>query len=241
MNRKYLKRIAAVAIALSLVGGVALAPASLAAGPSRYITMSSEGTVKVAPDAVRLTATVTNLADTNANALAATAKVSAAVRAALVANGISTKDIATQNITAYPEYNYTPEKAILTGYRASQTFVVVIRKAKTAGAVVDAVVTAGGDAIQVTGVSPFVLDSTKSVDAARTAAVKNTKAKASKYAALVGVKLGKVMYVVENSAPQVYVGQPMAMAAKADSTTPTQVDLGQQDVTVSITIQWALL
>lgn len=240
MNRTHIKRIAVVAIALSLIGGVALAPASMAAAPNRYITMSAEGSVKVAPDAVRLTATVTNVADTNKNALAATATVSSAVRAALVANSIATKDIATQNVTAYPEYNYTPEKQILIGYRASQTFVVVIRKAKTAGAVVDAVVAAGGDAVQVTGVSPFVLDSTKSVDSARYAAVKNAKTKANKYAALLGVRLGKVIYIVENSAPQVYVGPQYAMAAKADSAA-TQVDLGQQDVSVSITVQWALL
>ncbi|MTA68147.1 MAG: DUF541 domain-containing protein, partial [Actinobacteria bacterium] len=110
MNRTHIKRIAVVAIALSLIGGVALAPASMAAAPNRYITMSAEGSVKVAPDAVRLSATVTNLADTNKNALAATATVSSAVRAALVANSIATKDIATQNVTAYPEYNYTPEK-----------------------------------------------------------------------------------------------------------------------------------
>ena len=239
MNKKYLKKIAVVAIALSLVGGVALAPASMAASTSRYMTMSAEGSVKVAPDAVRLTATVSTVADTNKNALAANANSSSAVRAALVANGVSTKDIATQNVTAYPEYNYTPEKPVLTGYRASQTFVVVIRKATTAGAVVDAVVAEGGDSVQVTAVTPFVLDSTKAVTAARSAAVKNAKAKATAYASLVGVKLGRVNYLVENSAPQVYVGAVTAMA-KADSGA-TQIDLGQQDVSVSITIQWALL
>jgi len=239
MNKKYLKKIAVVAIALSLVGGVALAPASMAASTSRYMTMSAEGSVKVAPDAVRLTATVSTVADTNKNALAANANSSSAVRASLVANGVSTKDIATQNVTAYPEYNYTPEKPVLTGYRASQTFVVVIRKATTAGAVVDAVVAAGGDSVQVTAVTPFVLDSTKAVTAARSAAVKNAKAKATAYASLVGVKLGRVNYLVENSAPQVYVGAVTAMA-KLDSGA-TQIDLGQQDVSVSITIQWALL
>ena len=239
MNKKYLKKIAVVAIALSLVGGLALAPASMAASTSRYMTMSAEGSVKVAPDAVRLTATVSTVADTNKNALAANANSSSAVRAALVANGVSTKDIATQTVTAYPEYNYTPEKPVLTGYRASQTFVVVIRKATTAGAVVDAVVAAGGDSVQVTAVTPLVLDSTKAVTAARSAAVKNAKAKATAYASLVGVKLGRVNYLVENSAPQVYVGAVTAMA-KADSGA-TQIDLGQQDVSVSITIQWALL
>ena len=120
MNRKYLKRIAVVAIALSLVGGVALAPASMAASSSRYITISSDGSVKVSPDAVRLNATVSVVAGTNKDALAATSTSSSAVRAALLANGVVVKDIATQSVTVYPEYNYTQDKgSVLVGYRGT--------------------------------------------------------------------------------------------------------------------------
>ena len=240
MNRKYLKRIAVVAIALSLVGGVALAPASMAASSSRYITISSDGSVKVSPDAVRLNATVSVVTGTNKDALAATSTSSSAVRAALLANGVVAKDIATQSVTVYPEYNYTQDKgSVLVGYRGSQSFVVIIRKTATAGAVVDAVVLAGGDNLQVSGVTPFVSDSTKATIAARTVAVKNARAKATSYASLLGVKLGKVNYLIENSSPVVY-GAPVMAMAKADSGA-TQIDLGQQDVSVSISVQWALL
>ena len=190
MNRNRIKSIAAVAIALSLAGGIALAPASLAATPSRHITISAEGTVKVVPDAVRFNATVSIVAGTNKDALAQTSTAAAAVRAALLANKISAKDIATQSLTVYPEYNYTQDKGtLLVGYRGSQSFAVVIRSATNAGPVVDAVVAAGGDSLQVNGVTPFVLDASKSAASARLVAVKNAKAKALSYAALLGVKL----------------------------------------------------
>ena len=103
----------------------------------------------------------------------------------------------------------------------------------------DAVVAAGGDAVQINSVSPFVFDSAKAAESARAVAVKNAKAKAASYAKLLGVKLGKVNYLTENGSPAIS-GPIYAASAKAESDAATVVDLGQQDVTVSITISWAL-
>ena len=232
-----MKKLAIASVALSLIGGVALAPASIAATPNRSISVSAEGTVKVTPDAVRMSATATVVAATNKAALAATGKVAAAVRAALLDNGVAKTEIATQSITSYPEYTYTPEGGSqLVGYRASQSFVVTIKNAENAGVVVDAVVAAGGDDLQVTGVSPFVLDASKSSLSARTVAVKNARAKALSYAKLLGVKLGRVITLSESSGPSAY---PI-MAMSKDSAGETVIDLGQQDVTVSISVKWAI-
>jgi len=233
--KKSLLLIAPLAVLASV-----LAPITAnAATSTRYITVNAEGTVKVAPDAVRLTATVSVVASTNKEALAATSTNAAAVRKALVAAGIAVKDIATQNITAYPEYRYdNAGGSTLTGYRGSQVFSVVIRAASTAGAVVDAVVAAGADNVQINSVSPFVIDATKAAESARAVAVKNAKAKAASYAKLLGTKLGRVNYLVENGSPSISV--PVFASAKAESDAATVVDLGQQDVTVSITVQWAL-
>jgi len=237
MKTTHIKKFAIVSIALSLVGSLAFAPASFAAAPTRSISVSAEGTVKVIPDAVRMSATATVVAATSKAALAQTAKTAAAVRAALIDNGVAKSDIATQSITSYPEYNYTPDGGSeLTGYRASQSFVVTIKKAENAGAVVDAVVEAGGDNLQVTGVSPFVLDVSKSSLSARSVAVKNARAKALSYAKLLGVKLGRVITLSEGSGPSPY---PI-MAMSKDSAENTVIDLGEQDVTVSISVQWAI-
>ena len=85
--------------------------------------------------------------------------------------------------------------------------------------------------------APFVIDSTKALASAQSVAVKNAKTKASSYAKLLGVKLGKVNYLIENSSPT-YSGPLMAMDKASGSTV---VDLGQQEVTVSITVSWNLL
>ncbi|ASY25607.1 SIMPL domain-containing protein [Candidatus Planktophila lacus] len=235
------RKIAAALIALTLVGGIAASlPAEAATTATRYVTVNSDGSVKVTPDAVRLNANVSVVAGSNKEALAKTSTSAAAVRAALTAAGIAKADIATQSISVYPEYNYTQDKgSVLIGYRGSQGFVVTIKNAENAGAVVDAVVAAGGDNLQIQGVTPFVLDSSKATESARANAVKNAKAKAASYAKLLDTKLGRVNYLVENSSPVNY--PPVIAMAKASDSEATVVDLGQQDVTVSITIQWALL
>ena len=231
------KRISLIVLLSIAVAGV-IAPSAHAAA-TRYITVSAQGTVKVVPDAVRINATATSVAATSKEALAATAKTATAVRAALKTAKIDTKDIATQSISVYPEYKYTNDGgSTLTGYRGSQSFTITVRAADTAGSLVDALVAAGGDNLQINGATPFVLDSTKSLEAARAAAVKSAKAKATSYAKLMGVKLGKVNYLVENSAPTNYT--PVMAVAKAESDA-TVIDLGQQDVSISVTVQWSLL
>ena len=235
------QNIALVSVALILAGGIASMPvASAATSASRYVTITADGSVKVVPDAVRMNATVTVIAGTSKEAQAQVSTTSAAVRAALVAAQIDKKDIATQSITVYPEYNYTQEAGSkLIGYRSSQSFAIVIRNAANAGDIVDSVIAAGGDNLQINGVTPFVLDSTKAAESARAVAVKNAKSKAASYAKLLGVKLGKVTYIVENYAPASYPVQ--TMLGKTQDSMSTVVDLGQQDVTVSVTVRWALL
>ena len=233
------KFITALGITIStlLLGGTIAVPAN-AAPQSRTITVSATGSVKVTPDAVRVNATVTKVANSNALALSEVGSSAAAVRKALLANGISTKDIKTQSLTVYPEYNYTQDKgSVLIGYRGSQSFEIVVRNAQNAGTVVDSIVAASSDNVQLNGVTPLVIDSTKALASAQSVAVKNAKAKAASYSKLLGVKLGKVNYLIENSAPT-YSGPLMAMDKASGSTV---VDLGQQDVTVSITVSWNLL
>jgi uncharacterized protein YggE len=241
MTTTRVRKMAAALIALALAGGIfAALPAEASTNAKRYVTVNSQGSIKVTPDAVRLNANVSFVAGSNKEALAKVSTVGAAVRAALTKSGILKGDIATQSITVYPEYNYTQDKgSLLIGYRGSQSFIVTIKNAENAGAVVDAVVTAGGDDLQIQGVTPFILDSSKATESARTAAVKNAKAKAASYAKLLDAKLGRVNYLVENYSPVEY--SPIMEISKAADSEATIVDLGEQDVTVSITIQWSLL
>ena len=240
MKLKLFRTIASIITVSAVAGVVALAiPANGAdTTNTRYITVTGVGTISVVPDAVRFNATVSSLASTNAAALSSASKSAAALRAALKDKGIALKDIRSAIISVYPEYNYTQESGTkITGYRASQTFDVLIRKASDAGTIIEAVVTAGGDNVQLGGVIPTTLNPAVATEEARAAAVANAKSKASSYAKLLGTSIGKVLFLEEQSSP-IY-SSPFPMA-KAEADSAVQIDLGEQDVTVTITVRWAL-
>ena len=212
--------------------------ASSANAADRYIGVSATGTVKVKPDSVRLNATVAVVAGANKDALASASAGAAKLRTALGANGIIPTYIKSTALTVFPEYNYTADKgSTLVGYRATQSFEVVIRNAGNAGTVVDAVVAAVGDSLTIDGVTPFVYDNTSATEKARVDAVARAKAKANSYARLLGVKLGKVTYLEETSSPSPF---PVMMAMAKSDAGATQIDLGQQDVSISIVARWSI-
>ena len=231
-----LNRVGAVVLVAALVSVFGVQGAQDAA--VRYISVSSIGTVKVTPDAVRLNASVSNISKVSKDALAAANVAASKFRAAILANGIDKKYLSSTTLTVYPEYNYTQDAgSVLIGYRASQSFEVVILNAAKAGEIVDAVVASAGDLLAINGVTPFVYDNTKATEAARNSAVKNAKAKAASYAKLLGVKIGKIIYLQESSAPTSY---PIAMTQAKSDAGATQIDLGQQDISVSVSTKWAI-
>ena len=178
MKLNRIRTIASIITVAAVAGVVALAIPANSAGTTdnRYITVTGIGTISVTPDAVRFNATVSALASTNAAALSSASKSAAAVRAALKDKGISLKDIRSANISVYPEYNWTQEAGTkITGYRASQSFDVLVRKASTAGTIIEAVVSAGGDNVQLGGVIPVTLNPSLATEEARVAAVANAK------------------------------------------------------------------
>jgi uncharacterized protein YggE len=55
---------------------------------------------------------------------------------------------------------------------------------------------------------------------------------------LLGTSLGKVVYLQENSAPS-YSFPQLGVAKAEDGSTP-QIDLGEEEVTVTILVKWQL-
>jgi len=116
-----------------------------------------------------------------------------------------------------------------------------LRDAENAGEVVDSVVAIGGNLLQVYGVTPTLLDTDEAVAQAREAAMKSAKEKAKDYADLVDSELDSVIYVTEISSP---VSPEWLRAGDADSaemsSTKTVVNLGTQEVSVTVEVRWSL-
>lgn len=206
------------------------------------VTVQATGTVKVVPDGVSFNFAVSVLAQSSESAMSDASATAELVRAALEGAGVAKEDIATQNVSVYPEYlSSSTGTQTLSGYRAQQVFTVTLRDTAKAGEVVDAVIAAGGNSLQVYGVTPTLLDTDAAVAQARGVAMKSAKEKAKDYAGLVDEDLGSVVYVTEVSSPSSSI--PLMVGDSATSTSPmakTEINLGTQDVSVTVEVRWSL-
>ena len=206
------------------------------------VTVQATGTVKVVPDGVSFNFAVSVLAQSSETAMSDASAAAEKVRAALDAAGVAQDDIATQSISVYPEYvSSSTGSQTLSGYRAQQVFTVTLRDTAKAGEVVDSVIAAGGNSLQVYGVTPTLLDTDAAVAQAREAAIKSAKEKAKDYAGLVDEELGSVVYVTEVTSPSSPVPYLSSDSAGAEAAmTKTVVNLGTQEVSVTVEVRWSL-
>ena len=206
------------------------------------VTVQATGTVKVVPDGVSFNFAVSVLAQSSESAMSDASATAELVRAALEGAGVAKEDIATQNVSVYPEYlSSSTGTQTLSGYRAQQVFTVTLRDTAKAGEVVDAVIAAGGNSLQVYGVTPTLLDTDTAVAQARDAAIKSAKVKAKDYAGLVDEDLGSVVYVTEVTSPSSPVPYLTSDSSGAEaSMAKTVVDLGTQEVSVTVEVRWSL-
>jgi len=206
------------------------------------VTVQATGTAKVVPDGVSFTFSISVLAENTEEALSKVAEGSEKARKALEEAGVVSEDFSTQNVSVYPEYASSITGAqSLSGYRAQQVFTVTLRDTAKAGEVVDAVIAAGGNALQVYGVTPTLLDTDAAVAQAREAAIKSAQAKAKDYASLIDEDLGSVVYITEISSPSSPI--PLMVSDAAVSSAPmakTEINLGTQEVSVSVEVRWSL-
>jgi uncharacterized protein len=233
---------AAVLAALALSACSPTTVTSTAPEAPRTVSVSATGQADAVPDAARAGITI-EVQDPSSAKTAQEDAASAATKAldALKAAGVAEADIATQGINVSPVYNYTQDGGQqLIGYRAAQSLTVTLRDLGKAGATLDAVVAAAGNAARIDSLTTYVTDPTVAAAKARAQAVDIAKAQAEQYAKLLGFTLGPVASVSEtstNTPPPVAFDAAAAGAAEKVS---TPVEPGTQQVSVSMSVSWTI-
>ena len=215
---------------------------STTAQPARTVSVSATGMADAVPDAARASLSVVTTDPTSAKAAQESAAVATTkVIDALKVAGVDEADIATQAVTVGPTYTYPADGGqTLTGYQASQSLTVTLRDLTTAGATLDAVVAAGGNAARVDSLSTFVTDPAIAANKARAQAVDIARAQAEQYAQLLGFTLGPVASVSESSTSNGPVPMAMADSAAGAEKVPTPVEAGTTQVSVTLSVAWSI-
>jgi uncharacterized protein YggE len=214
-------------------GGVVLT-ASAAGGK---ITVSGTGTVTGTPDELVLSMGVQTSASSVSVALRQANEAASRVIRSLKKGGVLAADIQTSGLSIQPSYgNGSP---VPVGYAVSEDLTATLRKLAKAGSQIQGAATAGGNATTVDGVSLNLADTSKLLARARAAAVRDAQAKASQFARGLGMPLGRVISVSDQSQVFPYPEfTGMAAAKSARSSVP--VSPGSQQVSVQITVVYGI-
>jgi uncharacterized protein YggE len=220
-------------LAIATAVGVAGCGSDDAKPESRQVTVVGNGKVQGTPDTLNVTASIEATAPDVTAAMNQTSSRQQAVIDALAGAGIDKKDIATKQVELQPDYR----DSVITGYRASNTIDIKVRKLDTASQVLAKIVTAGGNSTRISNVAYSIDDDSQLVKDARTRAFNDAKDRAQQYAQLSGLKLGKVISITESGGSTPPTPMPSFKGAEMAA---VPLEPGQQTVGFSVTVIFEL-
>ncbi len=242
---------AALAVALDDAGGpprvgVARRPQSASQGCGRStsrITVQGTGLATGTPDVLNAVVRLQHDRRVVDGALSENnAKVAQAL-AALAASGVAARDVKTTGLALSPQYAFPHGVPTLTGFQVTDTVSATMRDVTKAGAAIDAVVGAAGDAAQINGLTFSLSDPAQVQDEARAQAVRLAVAHAEAMAAAAGRRLGPVCSLTDNTQPpqQAIFGSDGLDQASSAPTSAVPVQPGTQLETDQVTLVYALV
>lgn len=225
--------IAAIIAAMAWHGAASAQAVPVAPVPST-LTLNVEGRATRAPDVAEVSGGVVTTAATASAAMAENATRMTAVVAAVRKAGIAERDIQTAGLSLQPQYKYeNNQPPVLTGYQATNTVNLRIRKIADTGKLLDTLVNVGAN--QINGPNFRVEDSEAALDEARLAAVKTAKARAELYAKATGLRIKRIVTLSESGGFQPGP-QPMMMKMARDSEAASSpVVPGEVALTINLT------
>lgn len=233
---------AIVAVAVTIIA-VMYQPVFLRKANDKF-SVDASSTADVKPETAKVAfSVVTNKAESAEAGSAANNQKMAAVIAALKKAGVDAKDIKTDQYIVAPNYVYDSEKGTngTDGYNVTQQVTVTVRNVDAAGALITAATGAGAD--QVGSLQYDVKDATAAKDEARQKAIVKAKQKAAKIAKETGIRLGRLTNVEvsesdSGSVPVPMYARDMATSGSADKMEAAPIEVGTQEVVVSVRLTY---
>ncbi|MCM6774369.1 SIMPL domain-containing protein [Nocardia sp. CDC159] len=209
------------------------------------VTTLGHGTASATPDRMQVTVSVETRASTVASAYNRAGERTAAVTAALRADGVRPADIATSGLSVHTETTWIEGGGSrITGYVASTSLTVSLRTDQDdsdPAAIIGHAVDAGGDDVRLGGLNLTFADQEALLVRARDAAWDNARAKAEQYALRADRKLGPVLEITEHtSAPSPIPHHAGFLAAKAEAAAPVPIEYGESEVSATVRATWQL-
>lgn len=167
------------------------------ANTNQELAVVGEGKVEVVPDVAYIDVgiTVNNISSAGA-AKGKIDEINNKLVEALKKMNISAKDIKTTNYSIYPTYSYENNISRISGYDGNATITVKTKSVGLVTQVIEAATNSGAN--QINNTRLVIDDPAKYREAAREKAIKNAKEQAEKLTKSLGIRLGKVVNIMES-------------------------------------------
>ena len=199
------------------------------------VLVSGTGTVSGRPDTLTAEFGAQARASSVDEALGRADRAIRRITDALRRGGVDQADLQTAGVDIYPTYDSGGGR--VTGYEAQQQLAVTFRHIDAAGALISRAVSAGGDAARLSGLAFRVDDDSALLADARRKAFADAKAKAELYAEAAGRGLARVVSVTETVTGGAVPVERYAAASGAADAVP--LEAGQQQMSVTVDVEWA--
>lgn len=197
------------------------------------LNLNTTAEVKKAPDLATISAGVVTTARTARAAMEDNARRMTAAMAALRAAGVADRDVQTSGVNLSPQYEYLPnQRPRITGYQATNTVTVRLRRLEAVGPVLDALVAQGVN--QINGPTFGLEDPDAALDAARTEAMAKAMRRAELYARAAGMRVRRVLTINESGGYEPPAPRPMMMARMSAETADASTPVAPGEVTLNI-------
>ena len=200
------------------------------------ITVQGAASRSLTTDQTTIAFTVSALAERAQSAVQQAETALAAVTARLRwLSGVDHEQLFTRNVSLFEEFDWTDSGRVSRGYRYNHALSLQVEGTDKAGAVIDAIVSAGEGSVAINNVSFSASNRAATERSVLLAAIRDARATAEAIAAELGKTIMDTVDVsITNGLSPVEVEERAEAASDAAFTSAPQVRGGQEDVRVSV-------
>lgn len=199
------------------------------------ISTQGTGIVTGSPDTITIVLGVQTQASDATSALTDNAELAETLIEAIKSQGVEGQDITTKNLSVQPNYQ---SGGTIGGYIVTNQVTATLREVAEGGDLIDAAARAAGDAIRVQQLTFSIADDSALRAQARAQAVTQAHKQAEQIADAAGVELGEVQSIIES--PTTAATPFPESRSLADGATSTPIEVGSQELSVSVSVTYQI-